>query len=292
MQKRTKSFSSEALLALRRQTGVGILDCKKALEEAGGDGAEAVALLRKKGVAKAASRAMRVALEGLVCALVNTEATRAVLVEINAETDFVARNKTFQTLVQQVGQAALILKGDLTVSTLLKASLPEKPDFTVAQALQETMASVGENLALARVASLNTSQGVIASYVHNAYAENLGRIGVLVSICHKDNNASDLGRKVALHIAASAPVAVDVESLDPTLIQREQQILTEQAIAAGKPKKLLSKIVEGRMAKFYGDVVLLKQPFVMTPDKTVDDILQGHAVEAFTRFALGEGGHT
>ena len=279
---------------LRDKTGAGMMDCKAALNENAGDMEAAVDWLRTKGLAKAAKKAGRVAAEGLIG--IASEGNQAALVEVNSETDFVARNDKFQDMVGTVATTALKIKGD--VAKLEQAKYGSSKE-TVAETIKELVGSIGENMTLRRAAYLGADKGVVASYVHNTIAPNLGRIGVIVAL--ESSGDSDklmaVGRQVAMHIAAANPQSIDVASLDKTLVERERAVLAEQARESGKPDNVIDKMVEGRLRKYYEEVVLLAQPFVLDPEKTVADALAASEkdiggpikVTGFHRFALGEG---
>jgi elongation factor Ts len=279
---------------LRDKTGAGMMDCKAALNETGGDMEAAVDWLRAKGLAKAAKKAGRVAAEGLIGLAVKDK--EAALVEVNSETDFVARNQQFQEMVSEIAASALIAKGDL--DKLAKAKYG-KGKATVSDTLKEMIGSIGENMSLRRTAYLLAGKGAIASYMHNIAAPGLGKIGVIVAL-ESSGDAEALkrfGKQVAMHIAAANPQAIDTGNLDAALIERERAVLTEQAKESGKPAQVIEKMVEGRLRKFYEEVVLLLQPFVHDPDLTVAKALAAAEKEAgaeiriagFHRFALGEG---
>jgi elongation factor Ts len=279
---------------LREKTGAGMMDCKAALNETNGDMEAAVDWLRAKGLAKAAKKAGRVAAEGLIG--LAAEAKQAALVEVNSETDFVARNQTFQEMVNAITAAALKAKGDL--ATLADAKYGSG-SATVAETIKEMVGSIGENMTLRRTAHLSAAKGIVASYMHNQIAPGLGKIGVIVAL-ESEGNAERLksfGRQVAMHIAAANPQSVNVESLDKALIERERAVLAEQAKESGKPANVIDKMVEGRLRKFYEEVVLLAQAFVHDPDLTVEKALAAAEKDArapikitgFYRFALGEG---
>ena len=278
---------------LREKTDAGMMDCKAALNETGGDMEAAVDLLRKKGLAKAAKKAGRVAAEGLVG--VAAAGTKAVVVELNSETDFVARNEHFQALVRNVAGAAL--KGGTDVETLKAAAYPG--GGTVQEAIANLVATIGENMSLRRAAALSVNSGVVASYLHNAVGDGLGKIGVLVAL--ESTAGADalmaIGRQVAMHIAATNPAALDSASIDPELIARERGVLTEKAKASGKPDNVVEKIVESGLKTYFKEVSLVDQPFVHDPAKTVAQAVgeAGKAAGApitlkgFVRYALGEG---
>ena len=276
---------------LRDKTGAGMMDCKAALNETG-DIEAAVDWLRKKGLAKAAKKAGRTAAEGLVA--VESSGRTAAVVEVNSETDFVARNDRFQAFAREAAKIALM--GDGTVEGLEATHFPGA-QTTVKERLQELIATIGENMTLRRVAKLTVSDGFIASYVHNAVADGLGKIGVLVALESAGDvtQLSTLGRQIAMHVAATNPAAVDASGIDPATLARESAILREKN--AGKPDHVMQKIVESGLKSYYKEVTLLEQPFVHDPSKSVGQILKEAAgkvgapvaLKAFARFALGEG---
>ncbi len=277
---------------LREKTGVGMMDCKKALAETGGDLQAAVDWLRAKGLSKAAKKADRVAAEGLVGVAVS--GTTGAVVEVNAETDFVARNDQFQAAARTITGLAL---GIDSVEALATAPVAGT-EGTVNDLLTNLIATIGENMTLRRMAKVSVNQGVVASYIHTQIADGLGRIGVLVGVEGTGDAATltDIGRKVAMHVAATGPLALNVDQLDPTVVDRERAVLTEQARESGKPDSVIEKMIEGRIRKFYEEVVLLKQPFVMNPDQTVEAFVAeagkavgGATVTGFALFKLGEG---
>jgi elongation factor Ts len=279
---------------LRDKTGAGMMDCKKALSETAGNIEDATDWLRKKGIASAAKKAGRVAAEGLVGLAV--EGTNGALVEVNSETDFVARNETFQGFVKTVAGLALAAGGD--IEKLAGMTYPDGAR-TVSEELTEMIAKIGENMTLRRTASLSVGKGVIASYMHNAAGEGLGKIGVLVAL-ESDGDAGKLaafGKQLAMHIAAANPQSVAVADLDQAAVERERNILREQAAGSGKPAEIVEKMVEGRLRKFYEDVVLLDQIFVIDGESRVAKAIEAAAkdvgapikVAGFVRYALGEG---
>jgi elongation factor Ts len=263
---------------LRDVSGAGMMDAKKALTETGGDMEAAIDWLRTKGLAKAAKKSGRTAAEGLVGVAVKGGV--GVVVEVNSETDFVARNPDFQTMVRQIADIAT---GVADIEALRAADLGGKP---VADVIVEKVATIGENLSLRRMARVEGES--VASYVHNAVAENLGKIGVLVALKGTDNG---IGKQIAMHVAATAPASLGEADLDPALIEREKAILTEQARESGKPDAVIEKMIVGRMNKFFEEVTLLKQKFVINPDVTVGQAAKDAGVEvvAFARLAVGEG---
>jgi len=287
------AFSAADVKALRESTGAGMMDCKKALTETDGGMDAAVDWLRTKGLAAAAKKAGRVAAEGLVGVAVS--GTKAAAVELNAETDFVARNDQFQRLVTDIAASA-VENGD-SIESLSAATLSSGK--SIADTVTEAIGIIGENMNLRRCAQLAVNDGVIAAYTHNAAAPNLGKIGVLVALESAGDKAklSELGRQIAMHVAAINPLALNRDDVDAATVERERRVLIEQARASSRPKNIIKKIVDGRMQKFYKQSVLLEQEFVIRTDESV-----GQAVEAvakdlgiavictgFVRFALGEG---
>jgi len=282
---------------LRERSGAGMMDCKKALTETGGDIEAASDWLRTKGLSKAAKKADRIAAEGLVATAVREEGAGAVAaaVEVNSETDFVARNERFQTAARAIAQAALDVDGGVDQLGQAKVAGGE----TVQEHLTGLIATVGENMVARRMARFQVGQGAVAAYTHNAVAPGLGKIGVLVAIEGAGDKATlaELGRKIALHVAATNPASLSTEDLDPAVVERERNILMEKAREEGRPETMIEKIVGGQIAKFQKEVVLLKQPFVMNPDQTVEQLVaevgkavgSPVAVKGFVRLALGEG---
>jgi elongation factor Ts len=278
---------------LREKTGAGMMDCKSALTETRGDMEAAVDWLRTKGLAKAAKKAGRVAAEGLIG--VAAAPGKAVMVEVNSETDFVARNAEFQKLVAGVAEAALSTDG--SIEAILGAKMPSGK--TVDEAIKAAVATIGENMTLRRAAMMTVKPGVVASYIHNAVAPGLGKIGILVGLQSEGKPAAlqAIGRQVAMHVAAASPLAVRQEEVDPAVAQRERAIFAEQARESGKPEAIIEKMVEGRMRKFYEEVVLLSQTFVVDAEKTVAAAVKAAEAEAgapiavteFIAFRLGEG---
>jgi elongation factor Ts len=279
---------------LREKTGAGMMDCKAALGETDGEMEAAVDWLRAKGLAKAAKKAGRVAAEGLIGLAADSK--EAAIVEVNSETDFVARNETFQKMASGIAKAAVAAKGNL--DKLLEAKFPGGK-ASVADTINEMIGTIGENMALRRTAFLSVKEGSVASYMHSMMAPGLGKIGVIVALESKGDakKLMGFGKQLAMHIAAANPQAVDVESLDKTIVARERAVLTEQAKESGKPAAVVEKMVEGRLRKFYEDVVLLAQAFVHDPETTVAKALADAEksagapikVTGFYRFALGEG---
>ena len=279
---------------LREKTGAGMMDCKKALTETEGDLEGAVDWLRKKGLASAAKKAGRVAAEGLVG--VAAEGTEGAVVEVNAETDFVARNETFQGFVTDVTKLAIGGGGDIEA---LKAKVFPGGEGDVANQLTHLIATIGENMNLRRAATLSVGQGAVASYVHNQSAPGLGKIGVLVALESEGDAAqlAALGKQLAMHVAAASPLAVDRDGVDASDLERERSVLADQARASGKPEEIVEKMVEGRMRKFYEEVCMLEQVFVVDGERKVKDVIEatgkelGAAIKlvGFERFQLGEG---
>ncbi|HEX8232220.1 MAG TPA: translation elongation factor Ts [Caulobacteraceae bacterium] len=281
---------------LREKSGAGMMDCKKALQENAGDVEQSMDWLRTKGLSKAAKKSDRAAAEGLIAAAVKEDgrAMTAVLIELNAETDFVARNELFQAAARKAARAALDVDD---VQALNDAGLDDGD--TVGDLVTNLIATIGENMLVRRMAKLQVASGAVATYIHNAAAPDLGRIGVLVAL-ESDGEKSkliELGRKIAMHVAATQPLSLSTDDLDPAAVERERAIFSEQAQASGKPAGVIEKMVEGRLRKFYEEVVLTKQAFVMNPDQTVEQLVESSAKEigsqvrlaGFTRLALGEG---
>lgn len=288
------AITAATVKELRDKTGAGMMDCKAALNETKGDMEAAVDWLRAKGLAKAAKKAGRVAAEGLIG--LATKGKEAALVEVNSETDFVARNETFQEMVRTIAADAIAAKGDIDKLSNAKYGGGKA---TVADQVKELIGSIGENMSLRRSAYLGVKQGTVASYMHNVLSPGLGKIGVIVALQSSGNEdaLNAFGKQVAMHIAAANPQSINVGSLDPALIERERAVLTEQAKESGKPAAVIEKMVEGRIRKFYEEVVLLSQAFVHDPETTVEKALKnaeqsaGAPIEitGFYRFALGEG---
>jgi elongation factor Ts len=269
-----------------------MMDCKAALQETDGNIEQAVDLLRKKGLAKAAKKAGRIAAEGLIGLAV--EGTKGVLVEVNSETDFVARNDLFQGLVKMIANVALTVGTDVE-----KIKAAKVGTITIAEAIADTIAKIGENMTLRRASSLSVGTGVIANYVHNSVEEGLGKIGVLVALesTGKADELKRFGRMVAMHVAASNPQAVDPSGLDADVVRREKEVLADKYKAQGKPANVVDKIVESGLKTFYKEVCLLDQAYIHEPDKSVSQAIkeaEGKVggpikVTGFVRYALGEG---
>jgi elongation factor Ts len=291
-------ITAQLVKELREKSGAGMMDCKKALIENAGDIEQAIDWLRTKGLSKAAKKSDRVAAEGLVAVALDNAGKGGVgaAIELNSETDFVARNELFQQAAKAIAQTALKVDGG-QVEAIQAAPCG---DSTVNDVVTNLIATIGENMMVRRAARFAVPEGAVAAYVHNATTPELGRIGVLVALA---SAASDkdalvaLGRKIGMHIAATQPQSLSTEDLDPAAVDRERAIFTEQALASGKPPAVVEKMVEGRIRKFYEEVVLLKQAFVMNPDQTVEQMLaeEGKTLGApvtiagFTRLGLGEG---
>jgi elongation factor Ts len=285
-------ITAQMVKELREKTGAGMLDCKAALEENDGDLEKAVDWLRKKGLSKAAKKAGRIAADGLIG--VALAGPKGVLVEVNSETDFVPRNDHFQGLVKMIAHAAL--KTGPSVDAILAA---HAGSMTIADAITSSIATIGENMSLRRAAAVSASQGVVASYMHNQISEGLGKIGVIVALesSGKADELSALGRKLAMHVAAANPQALDAAGLDPALVARERDVLAEKFKAQGKPANVIDKIVESGLKTFYKEVCLLDQAYVHEPNKSVAQALkeaEGAAgapikIGGYVRYALGEG---
>ncbi|MGH6988505.1 MAG: translation elongation factor Ts [Stellaceae bacterium] len=278
---------------LREKTGAGMMDCKRALTETGGEIEDAVDWLRKKGLAAAAKKAGRVAAEGLVGAVTRDHV--GALVEVNAETDFVARNELFQGFVRTVSELALSVGA---LDALTAAPYPGT-GHSVGDELTQLIATVGENMTLRRAVRLEVSSGTVVFYVHNALAPGLGKIGVLVALESSADQVklAELAKTLALHVAAANPLYLDIAAVDPAALDRERDVLKEQARASGKPDAIIDKMVEGRLKKFYEETVLLEQIFVIDGEARITKVLEQAAsalgapvrVAAFARYALGEG---
>ncbi|WP_257165056.1 translation elongation factor Ts [Bradyrhizobium sp. SRS-191] len=277
---------------LRESTGAGMMDCKAALTENGGDMQAAQDWLRKKGLSKAAKKAGRVAAEGLIGAL--TSGKKGVVVEVNSETDFVARNEHFQGLVKMIAQVALDVGADVE-----KIKAAKVGSITVEAAIADSIATIGENQTLRRAAALEVSEGVVSSYVHGAVIEGAGKLGVIVALESpgKTDELAVLGRQLAMHVAAANPQAIDAAGLDPELVKREKDVLADKYRQQGKPENVIEKIVESGLKTYYKEVTLLEQAFIHDSGKSVAQALkeaEGKVggpikVAGFVRYALGEG---
>jgi len=288
------SITAQQVKDLRDATGVGMMDCKKALAETGGDMEAAIDWLRTRGLAKAAKKAGRVAAEGLVGIYV--DGTKGAIVEVNSETDFVARNEQFQSIVGNIARLAVAAGGDVAV--LAEMAYPDT-GRSVSAELTNAIATIGENMTLRRSALIEVKDGVIGSYVHNAVKAGMGKLGIIVGLESTGNKdvLATLGKQLAMHIANTKPLAVYPEQLDPTVVERERAIFAEQAAGSGKPADIVAKMVEGRVRKYYEEVTLLAQTFVIDGETKIADVIKAAEKDAgapvkvtnFVFYALGEG---
>lgn len=288
------NITASMVKELRDSTGAGMMDCKAALKETDGDMEAAIDWLRTKGLSKAAKKSGRVAAEGLVAVAV--EGTRGVVLEVNSETDFVARNEGFQEMVSGIAGVAASTGGDF--EALKSAEFPGAGK-SVADHVTAMVGTIGENMTLRRSDSLEVSAGAVAAYVHNQVAPGLGKIGVLVALESTGDAAklNELGRQVAMHVAATNPLALTEADLDQAVVEKEREVLSAEARESGKPEEIIGKMVEGRIRKFYEEVVLSKQAFVIDPDNTVEKAIKNAegdvgapiTLKGFKRFELGEG---
>lgn len=286
-------MSMNLIKDLRERTGAGMMDCKKALEENGGDMEKAIDWLRKKGLASAAKKSGRVAAEGLIA--VASEDNAAAMIELNSETDFVARNEKFQALAHEIAMQTLSSGTDIEALKKQKTATGK----TVEEDITNAIATIGENMNLRRIVNLSVKDGVVATYIHSAIKPGMGKIGVLVALesAGKKDVLETLGKQIAMHVAAAKPEALNKEGVDISKLDRERAVLKEQAIASGKPAEVAEKMVEGRIRKYYEEVVLLEQLFVIDGKTKVADVVKAAEKEAgapitltaFERFALGEG---
>jgi len=286
------NITAQMVKELRERTGAGMMDCKAALQETAGAIEQAVDLLRKRGLAKAAKKAGRIAAEGLIG--VAMEDSKGVVVEVNSETDFVARNDLFQGLVKMIANVALAVGPDVE-----KIKAAKVGDITLAEAIADTIAKIGENMSLRRASSLSVANGMIGSYVHNSVEQGLGKIGVLVALqsTGKGEELKRFGRMLAMHVAASNPQAIEASGLDPDLVRREKEVLADKYRSQGKPPNVIDKIVESGLKTFYKEVCLVDQAYIHDPDKTVSQAIKDSEgklgapirVTGFIRYALGEG---
>jgi len=286
------NITAQMVKELRERTGAGMMDCKAALQETAGAIEQAVDLLRKRGLAKAAKKAGRIAAEGLIG--VAMEDSKGVVVEVNSETDFVARNDLFQGLVKMIANVALAVGPDVE-----KIKAAKVGDITLAEAIADTIAKIGENMSLRRASSLSVANGVLGSYVHNSVEQGLGKIGVLVALqsTGKGEELKRFGRMLAMHVAASNPQAIEASGLDPDLVRREREVLADKYRSQGKPPNVIDKIVESGLKTFYKEVCLVDQAYIHDPDKTVSQAMKDSEgklgapikVTGFIRYALGEG---
>lgn len=281
---------------LRDKSGVGMMDCKKALQENDGDIAASMDWLRAKGLSKAAKKSDRAAAEGLVAGKLSADGKTGVLVELNAETDFVSKNETFQAAARDIAEVALTVDGVEAISAATTAK-----GETISDMVVNMIATIGENMQLRRSARLTVEAGSVSLYLHNAQGDGVGRLGVIVALEGAGDQAvlKEVGRKIALHVAGTPmpPLALSPDDLDPAAVEKEKKFLTDQALESGKPIGVVEKMIEGRIRKWQEEVVLLKQPFVMNPDQTIEQLIAETAkqvgspvsVKGFVRFALGEG---
>lgn len=281
---------------LREKSGVGMMDCKRALTENKGDVVASIDWLRAKGLSKAAKKADRAAAEGLVAGKLSDDGKAGALIELNAETDFVAKNDIFQGVARDIATVALSVDGVEALSAAKTAK-----GEVVGDVVTHMIATIGENMRLRRSARLTVSQGAVAIYLHNAQGDGVGKLGVLVALEGAGDPAvlKEVGRKIALHVAGTPtpPLALSEADLDPAAVAKEKQFLTDQALESGKPIGVVEKMIEGRIRKWQEEVVLLKQPFVMNPDQTIEQLVAETAkdlgspvsVKGFVRFALGDG---
>ena len=288
------ALSASTIKELREKSGAGMMDCKKALTETDGNMEEAIDWLRKQGLSAVAKKSSRVAAEGLIGVTIKNNS--GAMVEINSETDFVARNELFQNFVKTCSTLVLSTKND--IEALQELPFPNS-DRTVNEELANNIATIGENMNIRRVEFLEVSEGILVSYVHNNVADGLGRLGVLVALESKaeKNNLLETGKQVAMHIAATSPKSLNVEDLDPQIVEREREVLIDQAMASGKPKEIAEKMVQGRMNKFYQEVVLNEQVFVVDGETKIKDLIKklssdiNHDVKikGFKILKLGDG---
>jgi elongation factor Ts len=288
------SLTASMVKELREKSGAGMMDCKKALSENNGQMEDAIDWLRKKGLASVSKKSGRVAAEGLVG--INVKNNSGVIIEINSETDFVSRNEIFQNFVKNCGELALSKKSN--IEELKKLPYPDS-ERTVDEELANNIATIGENMNIRRLEFLEVSEGGLFSYIHNSTAEGLGRLGVLVSLKSKLNvdELSALGKQIAMHVAATSPKSLSIDDLDEQIVNRERQVLIDQAIASGKPKEIADKIVQGRMHKFYQEVVLNEQVSVLDGETKIKDLVKNFSKEknsdieltGFKMIKLGDG---
>lgn len=288
------SLTASMVKELREKSGAGMMDCKKALSENNGQMEEAIDWLRKKGLASVSKKSGRVAAEGLVG--INVKSNSGVIIEINSETDFVSRNEIFQNFVKTCAELALLKKS--SIEDLKKLPYPGS-DRTVDEELANNIATIGENMNIRRLEFLEVSEGGLFSYIHNSTAEGLGRLGVLVSLESKLNvdELATLGKQIAMHVAATSPKSLSIDDLDKKIVNRERQVLIDQAIASGKPKEIADKIVQGRMHKFYQEVVLSEQVSVLDGETKIKDLVKNFSKEknsdieltGFKIIKLGDG---
>ncbi|MDD3836650.1 MAG: translation elongation factor Ts [Phenylobacterium sp.] len=289
-------ITAQLVKDLREKSGAGMMDCKKALQENNGDLEAAMDWLRTKGLSKAAKKSDRAAAEGVVAGLLSADGKTGVMIELNSETDFVAKNEKFQDAARQIAQVALEIEGVEAISQAKTAS-----GEVVSDLVTNLIATIGENMRLRRSVRLSVDQGAVALYLHNVAGEGVARLGVLVALESAGDPAvlKDVGRRIAMHVAGTPtpPLALNSDELDPEVVAKEREIQTQTAMESGKPREIAEKMVEGRIRKWQEEVVLLKQPFVMNPDQTIEQLIAETAkqvgspvtVKGFVRFALGEG---
>ena len=288
------NLSASMVKELREKSGAGMMDCKKALVESNGNMEDAIDWLRKQGLSAVAKKSNRVAAEGLIG--ISISEVKGAIVEINSETDFVARNELFQNFVKNCSNLVLLNKSDINV--LKKLPFPDS-DRTVDQELNNNIATIGENMNIRRVEYLEVSEGVVASYIHNKIAEDLGKLGVIVAIESqaKKSQLLDVGKQIAMHIAATSPKALNIDDLDNDLVKREKEVLIDQAMSTGKPKEIAEKMVQGRLQKFFQEVVLNEQVSVIDGETKIKDVIKKLSddlgtevkIKDFKILKLGEG---
>ena len=288
------NLSASMVKELREKSGAGMMDCKKALVESNGNMEDAIDWLRKQGLSAVAKKSNRVAAEGLIG--ISISEVKGAIVEINSETDFVARNELFQNFVKNCSNLVLSNKSDINV--LKKLPFPDS-DRTVDQELNNNIATIGENMNIRRVEYLEVSEGVVASYIHNKIAEDLGKLGVIVAIESqaKKSQLLDVGKQIAMHIAATSPKAINIDDLDNDLVKREKEVLIDQAMSTGKPKEIAEKMVQGRLQKFFQEVVLNEQVSVIDGETKIKDVIKKLSddlgtevkIKDFKILKLGEG---
>ena len=288
------NLSASMVKELREKSGAGMMDCKKALVESNGNMEDAIDWLRKQGLSAVAKKSNRVAAEGLIG--ISISEVKGAIVEINSETDFVARNELFQNFVKNCSNLVLSNKSDINV--LKKLPFPDS-DRTVDQELNNNIATIGENMNIRRVEYLEVSEGVVASYIHNKIAKDLGKLGVIVAIESqaKKNQLLDVGKQIAMHIAATSPKALNIDDLDNDLVKREKEVLIDQAMSTGKPKEIAEKMVKGRLQKFFQEVVLNEQVSVIDGETKIKDVIKKLSddlgtevkIKDFKILKLGEG---
>ncbi len=288
------TLSASMVKELREKSGAGMMDCKKALVESNGNMEDAIDWLRKQGLSAVAKKSNRVAAEGLIG--ISTSEVKGAIVEINSETDFVARNELFQNFVKNCSN--LVLSNNSDINALKKLPFPDT-DRSVDQELNNNIATIGENMNIRRVEYLEVSEGVIASYIHNKIAEDLGKLGVIVAIESqaKQSQLLDVGKQIAMHIAATSPKALNIDDLDSDLVKREKEVLIDQAMSTGKPKEIAEKMVQGRLQKFFQEVVLNEQVSVIDGETKIKDVIKRLSddlgtevkIKDFKILKLGEG---